>query len=507
MAASGTAASGGGAGTPQRSLGGMFDPEVVEEMRRQFNAADKDGNGQLDAEEACQLFARHCCPEGAGEDEVQRTASSLFHQIDTDRSGTLSFDEYCFRFGRRYQMEAARRRRSGLSGDSDKPDLSEGGAAPAVDHSAGVPPATQHGADSTSGATAGAAGSGSGSAPPTDERTSGRPAETPSPTSGGNSSARIAVGTLVMLEGLRGTPQLNGKRGKVLRFDAAAGRYVVEVEGGVGPKSLRPENLKVGGWSAGSEDSGPFAGASATARRWAEQAKDGLQKACAYVQVMLAEYEWWQIALGAAVVVLFAMTYFQVQGRYQSGGGSSSTRSQTHTRSGPRSRYSDDRWDGASGAGRTDSNRRWEDEGGSYGEYHNGGPGRGGREYHREQHDDYGGDDDYPDRGHGREPRGRRGAGPGGGGRYYYHEQYDDYEDRGYRRSAGGGGLFGDWGQLHTLVVLGGLGYLCYKGIIPVHRMSWFQIYMLWNMLEPLLLGGRGRGFAGGFGRRQRGFF
>merc|ERR1719162_2877160 len=107
----------------------MFDPEVVEELRRQFQAADKDGNGEINAGEACTHFAKHCSPNASAA-ELKQTADGLRNQMDADRSGTISFDEYCFRFGRKYQMERNRLRRSGSSGqagssaaDTQKEDL------------------------------------------------------------------------------------------------------------------------------------------------------------------------------------------------------------------------------------------------------------------------------------------------------------------------------------------------------------------------------------------------
>lgn len=92
----------------------MYDPEVVAELRRQFEAADKDGSGEIDATEACEAFARSC--GGGSEEEVRKTAERLRCQVDTDRSGTISFEEYCFRFGRRLQMEQNRKRREVASG-------------------------------------------------------------------------------------------------------------------------------------------------------------------------------------------------------------------------------------------------------------------------------------------------------------------------------------------------------------------------------------------------------
>merc|ERR1712151_358985 len=82
-----------------------------------------------------------------------------------------------------------------------------------------------------------------------------------------------------------------------------------------------------------------------------------------------------------------------------------------------------------------------------------------------------------------------------------YEDDYgDDYGD-GYGYS-GGGGLFSGLDKNTGMLILVGIGFLCWKGIIPVQNMSWFQLYMLWNIIEPLLLGGRGRrrGYGGGFG-------
>ncbi|CAE7658662.1 unnamed protein product [Symbiodinium pilosum] len=76
---------------------------------------------------------------------------------------------------------------------------------------------------------------------------------------------------------------------------------------------------------------------------------------------------------------------------------------------------------------------------------------------------------------------------------------YSDYDD------SGSGGI--DFGGMQKYLIIGGLAILCWKGIIPIHRMDWFQLYMLWNFLQSTgILGGRG-GHYGGFGRRRRGFF
>jgi hypothetical protein len=94
-------------------MSSQFDPEVVALMRAQFDEGDKDSSGEVDSEEAATLFSRHFNPD-ASETEIRRSAASLKNEIDTDRNGRISFDEYCFRFGRRYQMDAARRRRGKL---------------------------------------------------------------------------------------------------------------------------------------------------------------------------------------------------------------------------------------------------------------------------------------------------------------------------------------------------------------------------------------------------------
>jgi TPR repeat protein len=53
----------------------------------------------------------------------------------------------------------------------------------------------------------------------------------------------IPIGTRVELRGLKGKPELNGQRGVVVGFSAASGRCKVELEGGRGQFSLKPENI------------------------------------------------------------------------------------------------------------------------------------------------------------------------------------------------------------------------------------------------------------------------
>lgn len=90
----------------------MFDPEVLVELRRTFDSADADGSGSIDVEEACTLFAKYMDP-GSSPFDIKRTAANLVSTLDTDRSGKLSFEEFAFRFGRKLQMELARKRRAG----------------------------------------------------------------------------------------------------------------------------------------------------------------------------------------------------------------------------------------------------------------------------------------------------------------------------------------------------------------------------------------------------------
>jgi hypothetical protein len=91
----------------------MFDTEVIAALRATFDKADADGSGEIDAQEACGLFAAYCEP-GSSAAEVKRTANNLLSTLDTDRSGKLSFEEFAFRFGRKLQMELARKKRAGI---------------------------------------------------------------------------------------------------------------------------------------------------------------------------------------------------------------------------------------------------------------------------------------------------------------------------------------------------------------------------------------------------------
>merc|ERR1719217_450477 len=200
----------------------MFEPEVIAELRRQFDAADKDHSGELDAAEACDIFSRSCDP-GASEAEIKKLSDNLRNQLDSDRSGTISFNEYCFRFGRRYQQEI-RRQRSGASRTSSAAAGESEAAAELRREREALEREREalrrereelHRPSSTQGA--GDATTGTSSSP----------------------SGNLQPGTLVVLQGLRGAPELNGRSGTVLRYDNASSRFVVQLDGDGVQKSLR----------------------------------------------------------------------------------------------------------------------------------------------------------------------------------------------------------------------------------------------------------------------------
>ena len=69
---------------------------------------------------------------GSSAADVKRTATNLVSTLDSDRSGKLSFEEFAFRFGRKLQMELAKKRRAGLT--SPDAHASAAGRAPAPAH-------------------------------------------------------------------------------------------------------------------------------------------------------------------------------------------------------------------------------------------------------------------------------------------------------------------------------------------------------------------------------------
>ena len=54
---------------------------------------------------------------------------------------------------------------------------------------------------------------------------------------------RLAIGSAVVVVGVKSQPSLNGKRGVVEGYDEAKGRYTVGIEGEDHKKNLRPANL------------------------------------------------------------------------------------------------------------------------------------------------------------------------------------------------------------------------------------------------------------------------
>ena len=87
----------------RRALEGRFDPEVIARMREEFDAADTDGSGEVDVHECAAVLGKL---DGGRQSkaELQKSAANLLHQLDADRNGQIDFHEFCFRFGRRYQM-------------------------------------------------------------------------------------------------------------------------------------------------------------------------------------------------------------------------------------------------------------------------------------------------------------------------------------------------------------------------------------------------------------------
>ena len=65
---------------------------------------DADGSGSIDEDEAADLFAAQVVGGGAGAraadlEAARQTARQMMQQMDRDRDGGISFDEFCFRFG------------------------------------------------------------------------------------------------------------------------------------------------------------------------------------------------------------------------------------------------------------------------------------------------------------------------------------------------------------------------------------------------------------------------
>jgi hypothetical protein len=81
----------------RRKLENMFDPQVIERMRVEFQAADADGSGEIDAEEAAAMLGKLQGGAGSSSAELRKSAESLLRTMDADRNGQISFEEFCFR--------------------------------------------------------------------------------------------------------------------------------------------------------------------------------------------------------------------------------------------------------------------------------------------------------------------------------------------------------------------------------------------------------------------------
>eukprot|EP00434_Breviolum_minutum_P008905 symbB.v1.2.007852.t1/scaffold448.1/size203282/4 len=394
----------------------IYDPEVVAELRRQFQEADKDNSGEIDAEEACAIFARSC-EEGASEEEIRKTAERLRNQLDTDRSGTISFNEYCFRFGRRYQIEHNRRVRERRFGSTsskqtsmeseklqkEREELEKEREAIRQERERLMLEREREALRR--------------------EREDLERERKANDRTGQPKAKAFVAGARVRIEGLQSAPELNGREAKIVNFDEASARYVVELQEGatIATKKIKEINLV----ALPSDAKTMFERCSALAESTWRNLQHGLAKA----QVWLAQsgYEWWQILIGVALVVIVVGSWMQASSRYR-----------TVTVDQPSERV------------------------------------------YREDN---------------------------------YNQDYQDYQPQsGYDDGYGAYSSYGndwsfDFGGMQKYLILGGLAILCWKGIIPVHRMDWFQLYMLWNMLQSSgILGGGGGGYHG-YGRRRRMFF
>ncbi|CAJ1397685.1 unnamed protein product [Effrenium voratum] len=371
----------------------MFDPEVIAELRRQFQQADKDGSGEIDALEACTLFARSC-GEGASEEEIRKTAESLRNQLDTDRSGTISFKEYCFRFGRRYQMERNRLRRSGPAAGPETAGPEEDNLKKEREELEREREAIRQERERLQLEREREALRRERELLEQDKAQGARAQSEPRGQQG--QPQALAAGAAVRVYGLQGAPELNGREAVVQSFDEASGRYIVELSGG-GTKKIKGANLRL------QDQNGLWQRCVETA----SHAGRALQRGCANVQVWVAQsgYEWWQILLGVAVVVLVVASWMQAGSRYRTKSPTSSSR-----------RNFDSEWREPRGEDFYSSQSGFDDDGF---------------------------------------------AGTQGG-----------YGSQSYRQQDGGRGWSFDFGGMQTYLILGGLAVLCWKGIIPVHRMA-----------------------------------
>lgn len=295
------------------------------------------------------------------------------------------------------------------------------------------------------------------------------------------SPGTFAVGTRVQLHGLVGASSLNGRIASVKRFDASTGRYIVQLDGNGGEKSLKPENLEKCG----------------VANSMLGSLKASVAKGIAFTQVTLAGYSTWQLLIMLGIVLVFIFALPEIIGRYRFQPAQPATQDSTTRYAGADWSTSTDGTDWSKTAGwdmGTDESRK------SASAVHEEDTFSDFRDEFRDEFRD------RPPRSTHRRPRSAR---PPRRDMYdddYYYDDdhqygsgYSDYGGGRRHSGRGGGGLFS---SPTSLMLIAGFAYLCYKDIIPVRRMNWFQLYMLWSFVEPLLLGGRRGG-----GYRRRGFF
>ena len=65
------------------------------------------------------------------------------------------------------------------------------------------------------------------------------------PGTGREGAVGFSVGTSLFVDGLKGAPELNGKTGKLVRFDTSSSRWQVELEEGFGTEALGSANLTI----------------------------------------------------------------------------------------------------------------------------------------------------------------------------------------------------------------------------------------------------------------------